>query len=226
MSRPPLSRRQKKKKKKQNCGIRETKPVSRLLSAATTVSVGQKRSQTQTQYQLWLTIGQQFSGYLPVCRFDFVFVTLLSYTRFFSHYFCFAERKPNERLRRQTRFGLGGENTSGRGFYGLLSSSLASFNCLPRSSHHPIWLSSTQRWLRGCDSWALVASIAIAVVVAGHFLCTFDIYLMHHYATVSGNKGTEHFRVEDTVRLRKISALAFVISVSFSFWNMIRKTLN
>jgi len=98
--------------------------------------------------------------------------------------------------------------------------------CLPRSSHHPIWLSSTQRWLRGCDSWALVASIAIAVVVAGHFLCTFDIYLMHHYATVSGNKGTEHFRVEDTVRLRKISALAFVISVSFSFWNMIRKTLN
>lgn len=98
--------------------------------------------------------------------------------------------------------------------------------CLPRSSHHPIWLSSTQRWLRGCDSWALVASIAIAVVVAGHFLCTFDIYLMHHYATISGNKGTEHFRVEDTVRLRKISALAFVISVSFSFWNMIRKTLN
>lgn len=98
--------------------------------------------------------------------------------------------------------------------------------CLPRRSHHPIWLSSTQRWLRGCDSWALVASIAIAVVVAGHFLCTFDIYLMHHYATVSGNKGTEHFRVEDTVRLRKISALAFVISVSFSFWNMIRKTLN
>lgn len=94
------------------------------------MSVGQKRSQTQTQYQLWLTIGQQFSGYLPVCRFDFVFVTLLSYTRFFSHYFCFAERKPNERLRRPTRFGLGGENTSGRGFYGLLSSSLASFNCL------------------------------------------------------------------------------------------------